>query len=334
MSGTEKMSESDRRPTTQLYSALIIVALVAGGYGRIGHAAPVPPGDPVPQSMPSGFSLPLGSLDVMKIYDVTDRQRAEARLQSQKLMSAVPMSCDLTDAVLVGRGKAPVGSRSIDVEAYEIACSNRTGYILVSQGAQRPMVMSCFAADATHAAGLVKTGDADLYCRLPANRDVKAMASALLAAASSACEVVRFRWFGIDASSRIDYSEVACADGRGYLLRIPESEPARASAWSCEEAAREGLTCRLTYAGPAFNPVTLQSFRDALKQHQADCEPARIRMIGRESVDKRYVVEFRCPQQPGARVAFIPLGDNTHPFETIDCSAAAERQIRCELAAN
>jgi hypothetical protein len=31
-------------------------------------------------------------------------------------------------------------------------------------------------------------------------------------------------------------------------------------------------------------------------------------------------------------VAFIPVAGNTGKFETLDCAAAIERQIRCEFA--
>jgi hypothetical protein len=103
------------------------------------------------------------------------------------------------------------------------------------------------------------------------------------------------------------------------------------SAVSCQEAAKQGLKCHLTDGGPA--PVTMQTFRDALKQYEVKCEPTNMRMIGRESVNRRYVVEVQCPEQPKGLVAFIPVAGNANKFETIDCAAAVERQIRCELAA-
>jgi hypothetical protein len=49
-------------------------------------------------------------------------------------------------------------------------------------------------------------------------------------------------------------------------------------------------------------------------------------------VDKRYVVEFQCPQSPNGLVAFVPLEGNTHQFETLDCAAAGELGIACQLA--
>jgi hypothetical protein len=144
--------------------------------------------------------------------------------------------------------------------------------------------------------------------------------------------VSNFRWFGFSASSQTEYSEVACADGKGYLLKMPRIG-ATVSVLSCQEAAQQGLKCRLTEGGRVAAAATMQTFREALKQNGVRCEPTQMRTIGRESVDKRYVVEVQCPEQPNGLVAFIPLEGNTHPFETIDCPAAVERQIQCQYPA-
>lgn len=77
-------------------------------------------------------------------------------------------------------------------------------------------------------------------------------------------------------------------------------------------------------------PVTLQAFRDALKENGVSCEPTQLRLIGRETVSKRYVVEMQCPDMTD-RVAFIPLNGNTKALETLDCTAAMERNIVCTL---
>jgi len=102
---------------------------------------------------------------------------------------------------------------------------------------------------------------------------------------------------------------------------------------SCHEAAVQGLKCRLTDTGPASTPVSTQSLRDALKNNGVHCEPAKLRVIGRETIDKRYVVELQCPEQPTGMVAFIPLDGNSKPFETMSCAAAAEQEIVCKLTA-
>ena len=317
--------------------AAIVVAfvIVGGGTARVGcAAAPGGLADPLPQSAPSGFGVPLAKADLLKIHDVTDRDRAKAKEESGKLVSAIQLSCELTDAALIGRGKGNADGKIIDVNAYEVACSNHAGYILVSQGSQKPVAMSCFAANAMHAARDAKDENADLYCQLAANKEVKVMAASLMATAGTTCAVSDFRWFGINAASQTDYSEVACTDGDGFLLKIAQTGPsAQVSVMSCQEAAKRGLKCHLTDGGAVNTPVTMQTFRDALKQNGANCEPTNMRIIGRESVDKRYVVEVKCQEQPNGLVAFIPVADNTNKYEAIDCAAAAERQIRCEFAA-
>ena len=80
--------------------------------------------------------------------------------------------------------------------------------------------------------------------------------------------------------------------------------------------------------GPVAAPVTLDTFKDALAQHGVSCRIEQIRMIGQEDNRKRYVVEYRCADQPAAMVAFIPLQGNANPYEAIDCAAALTRGIR------
>jgi len=42
-----------------------------------------------------------------------------------------------------------VDGKRVEVTIFEVACSNGMGYLLASLGTEKPMVMSCFAADAT-----------------------------------------------------------------------------------------------------------------------------------------------------------------------------------------
>jgi hypothetical protein len=312
--------------------AAIIVAFAVAALGHVSLSSAAPPGDPVPRGMQSGFSVPLEGMDMLKVHEVTDRERLKMKEESGKLINALQLSCEPIDAALVGRGRANTGGKTIEVNAYEVACSNRMGYILVSQGSQRPIAMSCFAANARHTAGLALGENSDLDCQLAANKDLKVMAASQMTTAGTTCAVSDVRWFGLSASTQSDYSEVACADGAGFLLKIPQTATSgAASVMSCQDAARQGLNCRLTDGGPVSTPVTMQTFRDALKQNDVNCEPLHMRMIGRESLGKRYVVEVQCQEQPNGLVAFIPVAGNTSKFETIDCPVATERQIRCEF---
>ena len=321
---------------------MVFVGLTAAGLAR---AQPVPNAPSPLRGSPTGFPGPMNPLDLEKLRDLVSREhkpsardKARAKEEGGKLATALDLACQLTDAERVGGGKSMVDGKTLDVSLYEVACGNGTGYFLVSQGTQRPIAMSCIAADATHAADLAQGTRSELYCQLPRNKDVKAMAASLMATAGTTCAVSKVRWFGLTASSQTEYSEVACDDGKGYLLKTAQTGPAaQTSVMTCQDAAKYGLQCRLTDGGPVSTPVTLQTFRDALKQNSVNCEPAQMRVIGRESVDKRYVVEVQCPEQPKGLVAFVPLEGppegNGRKFETIDCAAAAERDIVCKLPA-
>jgi hypothetical protein len=317
-------------------AAIIVLACVGLAAVGMSRAQNVPNG-PNPLSQASGLPGQMSNLDLSKVRDLLARERmptakdkARAKEESGRLASAIELACEPTDAERVGGGKTRTDGKIVEVNVYEVACRNGTGYFLISQGPQKPTAMSCFAADATRAADIAQGGKSDFYCQLPANRDVKAMAASLMTTAGTECSVSNFRWFGLSASSHTEYSEVVCADGKGYLLKTPQTGlSAQTSVMTCQEAATFGLKCHLTDGGPVSTPVTMQTFRDALKQNGVGCEPTQLRVIGREAVDKRYVVEVQCPERPGGIVAFVPLEGNTKAFEAIDCAGAVERDIRC-----
>src|SRR5277367_1102682 len=104
--------------------ATFIVALVLAGPGpiHIRRAATAGLADPVPLTPPSGFGFPLATVDMLKLRDITERDRAKAKQESADLVSAVQLSCHVTDAALIGHGKSNTDGKTIEVSAYEVAC--------------------------------------------------------------------------------------------------------------------------------------------------------------------------------------------------------------------
>lgn len=255
-----------------------------------------------------------------------------ARKESQKLIDALSVPCELADAEQAGGGKVDINGQMLDVTVYEAACRSGTGYFLVSQPPEKSLAISCFAAEAARATDVARGAKPDDFsCTLSGYKDAKTMAAAVLKGVGTACDVSDYRWVGVSTTTGTEYSEVSCEDGQGYVLEVPKtSQAAPLSIVECQDAVKEGLKCALT---AVTLPVTLQTFRDAIKDHAVDCDPAEIRYIGRETQGRRYVVELQCPQQPKGLVAFIPLQDNPKPFETLDCSAAAARSVQCKLTA-
>ena len=247
------------------------------------------------------------------------------------VLNSVQFSCQLTNAQLQLEGTETVDGASVKTQSYEAACSNGLGYFIIGRGQQsRPSGITCFAADATRQADLKANRPPDLACTLPENLDVKAMAANVVLRKGLSCTVRDVRWVGVSAKSNTDYTEIACGDGTGFILASPlPGSTATPQLVKCHDAAAQGIPCKLSDNGAMI--VTLQTFKDALAQHQVACDATDVRVIGKETTKQRHVVEFACPQHPAGLVAFIPLEGNTAPFETVDCAAAAKRGLACKL---
>ena len=260
---------------------------------------------------------------------------AQAKEQSSKLLSALQLSCEISDAQLVVAGTRRLGPGGKEVESrvFEVACGGKIGYLLETQGSEPPVGISCLAAEEARAADVAKQKEPGFFCKLPGNRDVYALVTSLIAAGTGAqCNVQQLRYFGRSESTHSEYSEVACMGGNGFLLRTPlPGSTTTGLAMSCAEAAKQGIKCRMTDAGPVEKPVTLDTFKEALAQHSVTCGTDQLRMIGQEDHRKRYVVEYRCGDPPEGKIAFIPLPGNSNPFETMSCSEAAQQGLACLL---
>ena len=292
---------------------------------------------------PIGADGSLMPGDAQKVEDYVDRAhilkgqdvakaRAAAKASSAQLVHALELNCEIAEAEPVGRGTAKSNGKSAQLEIYEVACRNGLGYLLVSQTGDAPYATSCFAADTTHAEDVAAGHKSDLYCQLDANKDVKGMATRLMAGADITCATRTLRWLGASAASHTEYTEIVCDDGRGYLIRTAQGGAvAKTTVMTCKEAADKGIKCRLTDAGPVAKPVSMETFKAALTANGVKCTVNQSRVVGQETNRKRYVVEFQCPEHPEGVVAFIPTGDNTNKFETMDCAHAVAQHVLCEF---
>jgi len=78
----------------------------------------------------------------------------------------------------------------------------------------------------------------------------------------------------------------------------------------------------------------LQTFKDVLARNGVTCNIGQIRLIGQEDHLKRYVVEYRCADQPAGMVAFLPLPGNANVYESLDCATAlSESGVECAFTA-
>ncbi len=269
--------------------------------------------------------------------------RNKAKADSEELIKALELSCSVTNAQLVisGTRKSTSGGKDVETKVYEVACDGNLGYLLETQGPDKPIAISCLTAEEARASDVAKGKPPGFFCKLPENKDVYATLAAMInsragagAGAGAGCEVRDLQLFGRSESTQSDYSEVACKDGKGFLLRFPlPGSQAPSLVMSCPEAAKQGIKCKLTDAGPVEAPITSDTFKSALAQHGVSCKIDQLRLIGQEDNRKRYVVEYLCAGQPTGSVAYIPLPGNTNAYESIDCAAASARGVLCKLTA-
>jgi hypothetical protein len=260
----------------------------------------------------------------------TAAQKATATQEVTAVLASTSFACKPADAAQVAAGPETIGGKTVDTKTYEIACDGGLGYFLIAQSPEKPTGFSCFAADAARAADVAQGRKPGISCSLPANADLKAMATSALARQGKTCQVHDIRWMGQNAKAGTEFTEIACTDGAGYVLKLLQPAMAgQAMVFTCADATKQGLPCKLTNAPTAT--ITVQTFKDALSQHGIACDATNVRVIGKQNTSKRHVVEFQCPQQPKGLVALIPLSDSTAPFQTMDCAAAAKQKIGCTL---
>jgi hypothetical protein len=265
--------------------------------------------------------------------------RAKAKAQSLPLLQAVQISCDVSDAKLVIAGtRRPVsGGKEVETRVYEVACTGNMGYLLETVGKEMPIAITCLSAEEARAADVAKGKEPSFFCKLPENTNVYGMVtSMIMAGAGAQCDVRTLQLYGRSESTHSEYSEVACKDGNGFLLRIAQpGSQAKTVVMSCAEAAKQSIKCRLTDAGPVEVPVTLQTFKEALAGNGVSCDIGQIRLIGQEDHMKRYVVEYLCANQAKSAIAFIPLAGNSNPYESLDCATAlSNRDVTCTFSSN
>jgi hypothetical protein len=341
------------------YSYSVLAALLMASGGGTAFAQHGPPAGSVPGVLPAPQIGGLSQADVSGLADFVDSTRrlerkalspkSTAIKRSKVMLEALHIACELTDAEQVGSGKTVVSNQAVDIGLYEAACSNGMGYLLTLVGKASASGISCFAASATQPGDTSDPAKVDTKCHLPADQDINVVATTVMRNAGTACDAHGVKWLGQGGSPVLDYTEVACGEGKGFVLRTPApgSIGATIDVLSCSDAAIHGANCQMSAPAVAAAPAPaatggvplaegprpdLQWFKDALSKHAVSCDVKKARVVGRESIKRRYIVEYQCPQQPQGLVAYVPSpGDTAGVFESIDCAAAGERKIACQF---
>lgn len=318
------------KPST-LLSILLVFAWPVAGLAQAPGGGPPIPHEPAEDLRTRNALTQAEVKQLAEQIDRWNRDEAngslsprEAKERSSAMLGVLKVPCTVTEAMY--RGSAPEFPGQ---KIYEAACEDGMGYLLLLHRTTLQGV-SCLA-----------TGRDDLpvKCAMPVNADGRAMAGKVLSRHQIDCQVRDLKWLGTSAAE-LDHVEVACESGSGYMMRSPRiGSSGKLEIIGCQEAIKQGVACELSSqaaAAPgrvADSRPSLEWFKEVLSRNGVACATKRARIVGRESIKRRYLVEFECTDRPEGLIAFVPpVGDAVNAFESMSCLTAAQRGIRCEWA--
>jgi hypothetical protein len=150
----------------------------------------------------------------VKPPEITKEQRDAGMKAAPALITAAGVPCQLADARKIGDTPPDPKTKQIS-SYYEVACKGAMGYVLVDhgKGGEAPSWAACPDQAKVDAATGKPNGAA---CFLPGNLDDRATLAPFIAKGGVPCQATNVR--GIGHSAKSAYFEVACSNGRGYVM--------------------------------------------------------------------------------------------------------------------
>jgi len=303
-------------------------ALVLGALLPTAVAAQTPPVTQPPA--PSGQTPPRPELDVNGRPIATEgtsrfrsrgggRNRAprapdpeEMRAAAQEQATAAGLACQVTQANSLGRNGE-------GQNAYEAACSEGPGYILISS--EPPQATSCLEVYSTvrQAREANPAGAVGIECKIPQNTAVLPLMTAYATQAGVKCQVDDAIAVGKDANRALIF-EVGCAGQDGY--RISQSGGSWVSLPCLEIVSTPNGTCRFTT--PQEQAATVKTWLAG--SEAAACDVQQARYMGRNANGAFY--EAKCTAGDG----YIARLDNAKAVQQVyPCAQAAQIGGGCTL---
>lgn len=155
-----------------------------------------------------------------------------------KVAADLHAPCEVTDA-------ASLSARPSSKPEYEIVCKEALGWIISLGPDGKPVLNDCLALD-TGALAAGKAWPKGMVCSLPGNAAPVAGLKPLAAKVSPACTVADGTFLGGGGDPPILRYEIACKDGKGYIVDAPApGSTAAQSSLTCDEAKAAGVACTL-----------------------------------------------------------------------------------------
>ena len=229
----------------------------------------------------------------------------------QPFLAKAGLACNVAKARAIGEGATAA--------YFEIACDNNRGYILETAKLYDPngvaKTSSCLLYDET----------GNVSCKLtPRAAQLEASLNPLIPQADAACQV-KDRRYVLTSGANEDYFEVACNDGKGFMIRT-DNKGAFKEKVECANADYVAGGCTLTDVKTAKTEDNALYTRLA-KAGGYDCEVKGYRSLTASKDGE--TVELECANRPDGGVAIFPPAPGK--ARVYNCAAADLTGFRCNL---
>jgi len=228
-------------------------------------------------------------------------------------VTAAKVPCDVTDARGIGHGAS--------ASYFEVACSNGKGYIVKTAAPPRldqPVQMiTCLA---------FSDPSAQVSCKLSDPKVQLAAVDALAAQSGKNC-TVKDRRYLVTAQDMSNYYEVACTDGKGWVLQ-ETADGKLGQVIGCDAAGGIGGGCTLTNGREA---ETQQAglYTKLARGAGFACDVSKYSPFAVD-VPGHEVVELACSNRPDGAVAIFPAS-SSEKANIYDCAHAELVGYRCSF---
>jgi hypothetical protein len=212
--------------------------------------------------------------------------------------------------------------KDVTTSVYEVACQGGLGYLVMSkEGEPAPDVFDCLKLEAA-----IKAGGKNPTCTLAANADLKPALQSLITKAGERCTVTQARYFGSNATNKVDDYELACSEGGAYILVVPQPGSTKTLvADSCLSASREGVSCE--YQPKEAIVAQIKSL--AGPANRTACQINDAAFVGTSNSNKHNFYEIGCAD---GKSGYMLETDATNKYvAAIDCARAGAIAGGCKL---
>jgi hypothetical protein len=260
-----------------------------------------------------------------------DQARTDALGRPNAVACYLPGNLDWKAAItpFVAKAKSPCtvadvrGIGHSDKQSYfEVACTNGHGYILTTTSPPNPDQPSALVPclNATDPSSPVS-------CKLVTQASQLALIDQLAAQSGKNCEVTNRRYM-ITTEDMSNYYEIACKDGKGYVLH-ETADGKLAETIPCTLADRIGDGCTLTNSRAA-ETEQLGLYSNLAKKAGFACDVSKYGPIPAD-VKGYEVVELACQNRADGAVAMFPA-DASKPAHVYNCAISELAGYRCSFS--